>query len=104
MSPNILNRSVVPADLPIIEALHARVFGPGRFTRTAHRVRQGTSPISRFCRAALIDGRIAAAVRFTEITIGGAGRALLLGPLVVDPEFAGNGHGRRLIAEALERA
>ena len=45
-----------------------------------------------------------AAVRFTEITVGGAGAALLLGPLVVAPEFAGQGFGRQLIAEALERA
>jgi predicted N-acetyltransferase YhbS len=29
---------------------------------------------------------------------------LLLGPLVVAPEFAGQGFGRQLIAEALERA
>jgi predicted N-acetyltransferase YhbS len=45
-----------------------------------------------------------AAVRFTEITIGGAGEALLLGPLAVDAEFAGQGFGRRLIGEALAAA
>lgn len=104
MSPNVLNRPVAPADLPLIEELHARVFGPGRFTRTAYRVREGTPPISRFCRAAFLDGRMVAAVRFTEITVGRAGAALLLGPLVVAPEFAGQGFGRQLIAEALERA
>jgi predicted N-acetyltransferase YhbS len=104
MSPNVLNRPVAPADLPLIEELHARVFGPGRFTRTAYRVREGTPPISRFCRAAFLDGRMVAAVRFTEIAVGGAGAALLLGPLVVAPEFAGQGFGRQLIAEALERA
>jgi predicted N-acetyltransferase YhbS len=104
MSPNVLNRPVVPADLPLIAELHARVFGPGRFTRTAYRVREGAPPISRFCRAAFLDGRVIAAVRFTEVTIGGAGAALLLGPLAVDPEFAGQGFGRQLIAEALERA
>lgn len=104
MSPNVLNRSVAPADLPIIEKLHARVFGPGRFTRTAYRVREGTPPISRYCRAAFLDNRMIAAVRFTEITIGGAGGALLLGPLAVDPDFAGKGFGRALIAEALAAA
>jgi predicted N-acetyltransferase YhbS len=104
MSPNVLNRPVAPDDLPLIEELHARVFGPGRFTRTAYRVREGTPPISRFCRAAFLDGRMVAVVRFTEITICGAGAALLLGPLAVAPEFAGQGFGRQLIAEALERA
>ena len=104
MSANVLNRSVAPADLPIIAKLHARVFGPGRFTRTAYRVRERTPPVSRFCRAAFLDGRIIAAVRFTEVTIGGTGRAVLLGPLAVDPEFSGKGFGRRLIAEALDAA
>ncbi len=104
MSPNVLNRSVALADLPLIEELHARVFGPGRFTRTAYRVREGAAPISRFCRIALLDGRIVAAVRFTDIAIGGVGGALLLGPLAVDPDFAGKGFGRQLIGEALEAA
>ena len=104
MSPNVLNRSAAPADLPIIAKLHARVFGPGRFTRTAYRVREGAAPVSRFCRVALLDGRMIAAVRFTEVAIGGTGRALLLGPLAVDPDFAGRGFGRELIGEALEAA
>ena len=61
-------------------------------------------PISPFCRVALLDSRIIAAVRFTDITIGGVGGALLLGPLAVDPDFAGKGFGRQLIGEALEAA
>lgn len=104
MSPNVLNRPVAPADLPIIAKLHARVFGPGRFTRSAYRVREGVAPVSRYCRTAFLDGRMIAAVRFTEIAIGGVERALLLGPLAVDPEFAGKGFGRKLIGEALEAA
>lgn len=104
MSPNVLNRPVAPTDLPIIAKLHARVFGPGRFTRSAYRVREGVAPVSRYCRAAFLDGRMIAAVRFTEIAIGGVERALLLGPLAVDREFAGKGFGRKLIGEALEAA
>ena len=60
--------------------------------------------ISPYCRAALIDGRMIAAVRFTPITIGSTAGALLLGPLAVEPEFAGEGHGRKLIADALAQA
>jgi predicted N-acetyltransferase YhbS len=104
MSPNVLNRPVAPADLPAIAELHARVFGPGRFTRTAYRVREGTREISRYCRLAFLDGRMVAAVRFTDVAIGEADRALLLGPLAVDPDFAGKGFGRQLIAEALAAA
>jgi len=104
MPSDILHRLMTPADLPQVSQLNATVFGPGRFTRTAYRVREGAPPLSRYCRAAFLDDRMIAAVRFTEIRIGKAEGALLLGPLAVDPEFAGKGHGRQLIAEALEAA
>ena len=104
MLSKVLNRPVTPADLPSISELHARVFGPGRFTRTAYRVREGTAPISRYCRAAFLGNRIIAAVRFTDVAVGTTEGALLLGPLAVDPEFAGKGFGRALVGEALEAA
>lgn len=104
MSPKILHRLMQPADLAQVAELNARVFGPGRFARTAYRVREGAPALSPYCRAAILGDRIIAAVRFTEITVGGSHGALLLGPLAVDPEFAGQGHGRQLIAEALEAA
>ena len=104
MSPNVANRPVTHADFPAISLLHARVFGPGRFTRTAYRVREGAAPVSPFCRAAFLGNRLIAAVRFTPITIDGADGALLLGPLAVDPDFAGQGFGKRLIAEAIDAA
>jgi predicted N-acetyltransferase YhbS len=46
--------------------------------------------------------RVIAALRLTEVTIGGTQGAVLLGPIAVDPQFAGQGYGRRLVAEALE--
>jgi len=104
MSPQFINRPVTPADLAAIYALHAKAFGPGRFVRTAYRVREGTAAISRYCRATYLGDRLIAAVRMTPISIGGTEGALLLGPLVVDPEFAGQGFGKRLIAEVIEAA
>lgn len=101
---SVTTRPVVSADLPDIAALSARVFGPGRFVRTAYKIREGTPDFSPFCRVAELEGRILASIRMTEITIGGTGGALLLGPLAVDPEFANQGHGRRLIAESVEEA
>lgn len=101
MSTNVVNRPLTPDDLPLLSRLHAKVFGPGRFARTAYRVREGTAPISRHCRAAFVDERMIAAVRFTAVAIGGAPGALLLGPLAVDPEFAGQGFAQTLVREAL---
>ena len=104
MSPNVTNRPLTPADFPAVSRLHAKVFGPGRFTRTAYRVREGAPPLSPYCRVALLGDRLVAAVRFTPINIGRLGGALLLGPLAVDPDLAGQGFGKRLIGEAMEAA
>src|SRR5438128_1558332 len=101
MPPTVRNRPLTPADLPHVSLLHSKVFGPGRFARTAYRVRENAPAISSYCRVAVDGERIIAAVRFTKVGIGGTGGALLLGPLAVDPEFAGQGYGRALIAEAL---
>ncbi len=100
----LVARPVTPEDLAPIRALHARAFGPGRFARTAYRIREGAAEISPHCRVGLVHGKIAAAVRFTPIRIGGKGGVLLLGPLAVDPGFANRGYGRGLVARALDDA
>ena len=102
MSPHLMTRLLLPSDLEEISALHARVFGPGRFARSAYRVREGTEGVSRFCRGAFFGERLIAALRMTEVAVGGRSGALLLGPLAVAPEFAGQGFGRQLIAETIE--
>lgn len=104
MATDLSIRHVLPEDLPQISALHAQVFGPGRFARTAYRIREGTPPISPFCRKALLGGQLIAAIRYTAIRIGQEPGALLLGPLAVAPAWAGQGYGRRLVAETLSIA
>ncbi|MDX2258747.1 MAG: N-acetyltransferase [Hyphomicrobiaceae bacterium] len=92
-------------DVPDISRLHARAFGPGRFARTAYRVREGAALVSPYCRVAITaDGAMAAALRMTAVEIGGRPGALLLGPLAVAPELANLGFGRALIAQALAAA
>jgi predicted N-acetyltransferase YhbS len=98
-------RPVTADDMAAIGALHARAMGPGRFARTAYRVREGGGrEFSPYCRVCLIDEQLAAAVCFTAVTIGGKGGTLLLGPLAVEPVFANRGYGRGLVAKALEEA
>ena len=104
MTPEITVRPVTAADLPEVLRLNARTFGPGRFTRTAYRIREGTPAFSRFCLAARISGELVAAIRFTEVTVGGEPGALLLGPLAVEARYGGLGYGKRLIADGIERA
>ena len=40
-------------DLATISTLHAAAFGPGRFARTAYRIREGARHLSPHCRVAL---------------------------------------------------
>lgn len=104
MPPDVTSRAVKATDLPAIEALHDRAFGPGRFARTAYHIRDGLPAFSALCRVAYRDGKLAAALRMAPITIGGIGGAQLLGPLAVEPALKGLGIGKALAAEGIEAA
>ena len=104
MSSAIITRPARSGDVPAISALHIKTLGPGRFARSAYRVREGTPGVSKFCRVGLAGTRMVAALRMTQVTIGQISGALLLGPLAVDPDFAGLGYGRQLISETLDAA
>lgn len=98
-------RAATPADTAAISALNAEVFGPGRFVRTAYRVRAGLDLVSPYCKVCVTaTGALVAAVRLAPIRIGKMDRALMLGPLAVAPGYAGQGYGRQLIAESLDHA
>jgi len=101
---DLITRAATETDLRAIEALHATRFGPGRFTRTAYRLREGVAKVSAFCRVAESGGCIVGAIRFTPITTGGVPGALLLGPLAVTTELTNIGIGVRLVREGLETA
>ena len=98
----VVTRLLRDDDLSTVAPLHAVVFGPGRFARTAYRVREGTPLVSPFCRGAFLDGALIASLRMTHVTIGSTGPHLLLGPLAVSPPYAGQGYGKRLVSEALD--
>ncbi len=104
MSAPLLIRKALPGDIAAISKLHARVFGPGRFARSAYRVREGKGHVSRFCLVAWLGGELVGSLRMTEVTIGGTTGAVLLGPVAVDLEHRNLGLGKKLIGEALEAA
>ena len=82
-------------------AFDAEAFGPGRFARTAYRVREGVPPIADLSLTARLDDRVVGGVRFTAVRIGNEDKALLLGPLVIDPAHKGNGFGVALAPNAI---
>ena len=79
-------------DAQAIERLHERTFGPGRYVLSAYRLREQVDHILDLSFTARIGTLLVGSVRLLPICIGDK-RALLLGPLTVEPPF---------VAEALD--
>lgn len=92
-----------PADAPTVERLVERAFGPGRFARTAYRLREAAAPIADLCFVARVSTLLVGSNRMTPIIAGGV-PALLLGPLTVDPAFQDRGIAAALVNATLEAA
>jgi predicted N-acetyltransferase YhbS len=92
-----------PNDTAEADALVARAFGPGRFAKTAERLREGCRQRLGLCVVARIDGRLVGCVRQWPIGVGET-PALLLGPIAVDPAFRSHGLGAALVREACDVA
>lgn len=92
-----------PADAEAIERLNERVFGPGRFARTAYRLREATPPDLSLSFIARVGSLLVGANSMTPIFIGDT-PALLLGPLIVESVFRSQGIGEALVTRSLEAA
>ena len=90
-------------DAQAIERLHERTFGPGRYVLSAYRLREQIGHILDLSFTARIGTLLVGSVRLLPICIGET-RALLLGPLTVEPPFRGRGVGRALIERAVKDA
>src|SRR5215213_4043302 len=90
-------------DALAIERLHERTFGPGRLAKTAYRIREGVEHQPELSFTARIGTLLVGSVRLTPIRIG-ATKALLLGPLTIEPPFRDRGIGKALIDRALAAA
>lgn len=92
-----------PDDGPAIERLYERTFGPGRFARTAYRLREAKEHRRDLSFTARIGTLLVGSVRLTPVLIGDT-PALLLGPLTIEPPFRSRGIGRALIEASLKAA
>ena len=90
-------------DAPAIERLHERTFGPGRYAKTAYRLREQVTHCPDLSFTARIGTLLVGSVRLLPVRVGEA-KAMLLGPLTVEPPFRERGVGQALIARALEAA
>ncbi len=89
---------------PAIEELLDRAFGPGRFAKTAYRLREGVDSIPDLSFAGFLGDDLIATIRFWPVKIGTDTPALMLGPLAVDPARRGRGWGLDMIAAGLAQA
>jgi predicted N-acetyltransferase YhbS len=88
---------------PAIERLLDVAFGEERWHKTCQRLRDGQAPLSGLSLVALDRDALVGTVRLWPV-LAGRRRALLLGPLAVDPAYRDQGIGARLTEEALKRA
>jgi predicted N-acetyltransferase YhbS len=92
-----------PGDATAIERLHERTFGPGRYARTAYRIREQLEHRLDLSFTARIGTLLVGSVWLTPIRIGEV-PALLLGPLTIEPPFRERGIGQALMERALANA
>lgn len=97
-------RPQTPADNALIFDLHEETFGPGRFVRTAYRIREASTQPPLIALTAWDNENLAGAIHFTPIKIGGQRGGLLLGPLAIAPAYKNKGCGLRLMRDGLESA
>lgn len=99
-------RFATPADERFVDDLQATAFGPGRFARTAFRVRERFPIDESLSLVAEVNGMPCGSVWMTPISVGGID-GYLLGPLATHPDFRKRGAGKLLAKEvtriALER-
>jgi len=89
------------ADAAAVEALVLAAFGPGRFAKTAERLRERATVAAGFL--AREDARVIGSVRLWSIRVGHAS-ALFLGPIAVATDSRRAGLGADLMQACLDHA
>jgi predicted N-acetyltransferase YhbS len=84
-----------------IDRLNARIFGPGRFARTAARLREGAGRAESLCFTARVGTLLVGSIRCWKARVGVETPAVFLGPLTIEPIFQQKGIGGALMRKTL---
>lgn len=79
-----------------IEELYGLSFSPGRYVKTVFRMREKYDHLINISHVALIGDNIIGSVRYWNILVNSS-PALLLGPVVIHPNYRGEGYGKELL-------
>lgn len=101
--PVLTLQSERPQDGPLVDALIARAFGPGRFTKVSERVREFATFAPEMSVCAWSGDRLLGCARMWHVRVGGR-RAMFLGPFAVELGERNAGFGARMITRACELA
>lgn len=96
-------RPATVADDAFVEDLQAIAFGPGRFAKTAYRIRERFKIDPSLSLIAEVEGEACGSVWMTPVSIGGK-NGWMLGPLATHPNFRKLGAGKLLAREVSKRA
>jgi len=96
-------RAEARGDGDTIAALVEDCFGPGRYAKSAYRLRDGVDPEAGLGFVAIEEGILRGSVRFWPVIVG-TSPALLLGPLAVQSDQRGRGIGIALMNKGIEEA
>ena len=100
-SPALRIDAETPADAAAVEALVLAAFGPGRFAKTAERLRERAAVVAGF--VARDGAELIGSVRLWSITIDGV-PAVFLGPIAVAADNRKAGLGADLVQACLNWA
>ena len=90
-----------PEHSDAVEDLYDEVFGPGRFAKTAERLREGNTKIADASLVAVDSEGVTGVVRVWPVKVGDQGRAAFLGPIAVAERRRGNGVAFKLMERAI---
>jgi predicted N-acetyltransferase YhbS len=96
-------RAERPSDVAARETLLDICFGDNRHARTCQKLRDGRAPADGLAFTATHHGRLVGTLRLWHVDAGGV-RALVLGPLAVDPSLRALGIGALLMNHAIAAA
>jgi predicted N-acetyltransferase YhbS len=91
-----------------VEALLDAAFGADRFGRTAYRIRSGVAAVDNLSFALVDENGLVGSIQCWPVAhVDAAGTAtplVMVGPVAVQPDVQGGGHGRRLMDAMLDAA
>ena len=96
-------RRETEGDAGRFDALTEAGFGPGRYAKSAYRLREGVRAVAELSFVAVEDGILRGSVRFWPVKVGESD-ALLLGPLAVESAQRGRGIGISLMQAGIAAA